>query len=69
MYVVIEMKKIGDKITCSPTSYNTKEDADSAFYAILASAAVSNVDIHSAVILTEDGLINKSQSYKHKKEE
>lgn len=43
--------------------------ADSAYYTVLASAAISDVPVHSAVILTNDGGYITSKSYDHREPE
>lgn len=68
MYVVIEIQKKDGKISTHTDAYDVKNQAENKFYSILAQAAMSNLDVHSAVILTEEGYIDKCQSYNHQKE-
>ncbi|MBQ3502952.1 MAG: hypothetical protein IJA72_04765 [Clostridia bacterium] len=69
MYVVIEIQKNHGKIITHTNAYDVKNQAENKFYSILAEAATSDVEVHSAVILTEEGYIDKCQSYKHSEED
>ena len=48
--------------------YDTQNEADNKYHTILAAASISEVYIHSAVILTEKGRLVKSETYKHEAE-
>ena len=65
MYVVIEIQKNDNKISTYTDAYDDKHQAENKFHSILAQAAISDIDVHSAVILTEEGYIDKCQSYNH----
>lgn len=66
MYIVIELQKSAEGAVANlVTSHNTLAEAESKFYTILASAAVNQVPIHSAVIVSEEGFPVKYQCYKH----
>lgn len=64
-YIVIELQTTGNSTANIVTSYDSKEQAESAYYAILSAAAVSSVPVHSAVIITEEGYPLMSGHYKH----
>lgn len=65
-YIVIELQKNAEGgITHLFTEHNTKEDAESKYYSILAYAAVSEVPVHGAIIVDEDCNPIKNNSYKH----
>ena len=69
MYLVIELQKNADGTVGNiVTAYNTLNEADSKYHSVLASAAVSSVPIHSAVILSERGKMIKNESYTHETE-
>lgn len=54
-YVVIEIQKTtSGAIANLVTSYDTKAEAESHYHSILASAAVSNLPSHGAVIIDEN---------------
>lgn len=64
-YIVIELQTTGNSTANIVTAYDSKEQAESAYYAILSAAAVSSVPVHSAVIITEEGYPLMSGHYKH----
>lgn len=66
MYIVIELQKNADGVVSNiVNSYEKLADAESKYYSILATAAVSKVPVHSATIITEEGNQMKHQCYKH----
>lgn len=65
-YIVIEMQKNAEgQVANLVTDHNTLAEAESKFYTILASAAVNDVPVHSAIIVSEEGFPVKHQCYKH----
>ena len=65
-YTVIEMQTNGSTTAIVPPQvYQRREDAESRWHTIMAAAAVSQVEIHTAVILNQDGNMEKSGSYYH----
>lgn len=64
MFAVIELQK-SDTLAVLADTYATRAEADNKFHLILAAAAISSVPIHSAVILSEDGLILANGTYTH----
>lgn len=69
MYVVVEIQKRDGGIITNTSAYETRNQAENVFYSILAQASISDADVHSAAILTEEGYIDKCRSYKHNEEE
>lgn len=66
MYVIIEMQKnangtLGNIVQTA----ETLNQAKSICHTILAAAAVSSVPVHTAVVLTEDGIPVMSESFRH----
>lgn len=49
-------------------SYTNRNEAESKFHQILGTAAISNVPIHSAVLITDTGKMLKNESYEHEAE-
>jgi hypothetical protein len=45
--------------------YEHKNDAESKFHQILMSASVSEVPVHTAMILTSEGVVLRSECYNH----
>lgn len=66
MYIVIELQKNKEGVVSNiVTSLNTLAEAESKYYTILAAAAVNNVPVHSAIIITEEGIPVRHQCYNH----
>jgi len=65
MYVVVEIQTTGGVTTQITTVEQNRDTAEQKFHTILSYAAVSNVEIHSAVILNPEGQKIKSECYKH----
>ena len=62
--IVMEIQK-SDKVATIVTAYEDRDEAESKYHTILASASKSKVPVHSAVMITDDGYYVKSESYKH----
>ena len=69
MYLVIEMQKNGDVLSNIPFAYSDFNQAKSKYHAILSSAAISNVERHSAVILEDTGRAINFEWFDHTEEE
>jgi len=65
MYIVIEIQVNGDQVGTIVNKYGSRADAESQYHTILAFAATSSVQIHSAVILSAEGKELMRQSYVH----
>ena len=66
MYIVIELQKNAEgAVSNIATDFATLAEAESKYYTILASASISNVPVHSAIIVSEEGFPVKHQCYKH----
>lgn len=66
MFIVIELQT--EKGTTSVLPAITKDDkleAESAFYTIRSAAAISDVDVHSAIMIDEHGNMLNSFYYEH----
>lgn len=66
-YLVIELQSTGDSLSNIVTTHDTINQAESKFYQILTSAAVSTVPVHSAVVMTDRGRVLKHECYKHRR--
>ena len=65
-YLVIEIQTSAAGTTSAiVNTYQDKAAAESKFHTILASASVSNVPVHSATIITDEGFTIKYECYKH----
>lgn len=66
MFIVIELQKNADGTFGNvTTAHETENEAASKYHSILASAAVSKVPVHSAVLISEEGFVLMNQCYKH----
>lgn len=66
MYIVVELQKNSDAVVSNiVTSHDSLAEAESKYYSILASAAVSTIPVHSAIIVSEEGFPVRNQCYKH----
>ena len=45
--------------------FETREEAESKFYAVLSVAAVSSVAVHTVMIVTDEGFSLDCKCYKH----
>lgn len=65
-YLVIEIQKYDSGAMSTPTyAYDNQNSAEAKYHSILASAAVSALPVHSAVLMNEAGFVIKNQSYSH----
>lgn len=70
MFAVIEMQTNGNTTAVLPVI--TKEDRNnalSAYHSILASAAISKVEKHTALVIDENGGMVAVSCFEHKEEE
>ncbi len=63
MFIVIEIQKSNGQLATIDTPYDNYKDAMAKYHTILAAAAKSGLDRHSAVILDEYGKELVSESY------
>lgn len=66
-YIVIEIQKT-DSVATLVTPFDNRNAAYSKYYQVLAAAAVSQIPLHSAAILTEEGRTIESKSFNHSEE-
>ena len=66
-YIVMEMQtNNGVTAIVPPVAFTNRNEAESRFHSILASAAISNVEEHAVAMLTGDGrLVRPSEVYRH----
>ena len=70
MYIVIEIQTNTDGTVGNFVwAYQSENEAFSKYHSVLASAAISSLPVHAAVILRNDGLQIAAQSFKHGEEE
>ena len=66
-YLIIEIQKFADGTIATPpiNTADTLNEARSTFYSKCAVAAVSDVPVHSVVLLTETGQTQGLESFNH----
>ena len=66
MYIVVELQKNAEGVVSNiVTSHETLAEAESKYYSVLAAAAVGEIPVHSAIIVSEEAFPVKHQCYKH----
>lgn len=65
-YIVIEIQTNSDgTIGNIVTAYADRNQAESAYHSVLASAALSKLPRHAAVLVMNDGTLLESRCYEH----
>ena len=65
-YIVIELQTSDQGIVSTiVTSHDTYLDAQNKYHLVLAAASISNVYMHGASILTNDGVLQEYKVYTH----
>ena len=66
-YLVLEIQTAADgKVATIITAKDEMNEAMSAYYMILAAAAVSSVPVHAAVLMMNNGAVFKSEVFDHR---
>ena len=68
MFIVIELQTNNGKVGNFVTPYNDLNTAYQKYYSVLSAAAVSNVECHTALLVTETGAVLKAEHFKHESE-
>ena len=69
MFAVIEIQKNGQTATPITTLFEDKNEAYSKYHQVLAAAAVSQVEEHSAILVSEEGNYMLHDKFIHESEE
>lgn len=69
MYLVIELQTINGVTANIITQYETQALAEQQYYFILSAAAVSNLDVHSAILMDCRGSVLKNDFYDRREKE
>lgn len=65
-YIIMETQtSAGTTVIVTPEVIADRNTAEAAFHSKLAYAATSSVEVHSVVMLTEDGRIVRTECYRH----
>lgn len=65
MFFVLEIQITGETGSILPFAFDNQADAEAKYHSILAVAATSAVPKHSAVLMAENGITIKTESYFH----
>lgn len=66
MRIIIEIQKTGNQVAIgTPGVYDNNGQAEQAYHTTLSYAAVSSVEAHSVVMLSDTGDIVKKETYYH----
>ena len=65
MFKIIEMQTTNGTTTHIVTTAATRNEAEADYHRVLSAAALSNVEVHSCTILTEEGFQVKVGCYRH----
>ena len=65
LFIVIELQKNGEQLGNIVTSHATLQEAQYKFYTVAASAAISDVEKHSVVLLNDDGFTVERITFEH----
>lgn len=68
VFIVIEMQTNGAEVGNFITTYPDYDSAVEKYYQILAAAVKSNVEVHTAIIMTETGRVVRAEYFKHESE-
>lgn len=68
MFAVIEIQKNGATATPITTLFDNKDEAYNRYHSILAAAAVSEVEEHSAILVSEEGSYMFHEKFIHEGE-
>lgn len=66
MYIVMEIQtNANGEVGTLINQYESRNQAESKFHTILASASVGNLPVHTAVIMTNEGVTLRAECYKN----
>ena len=65
MFIVLELQATLTNVAHIFTIYADQAQAESSYHLVLSAAAVSTVPMHSALLMTADGQILRSETYRH----
>lgn len=67
MYIVLEIQTFADGsvTTLPPTIKATRDEAESVYHSILSFAALSDLPMHAAILMTNEGKEIMHQAYTH----
>lgn len=68
-YIVMEIQTFDTGAISTPTyAFDNRLSAESKYHALLSGAAISALPLHAVTLMTSDGRMVQSQSYRHEVE-
>ena len=65
-YIIMEVQTSnGTTAIVPPVVFDDRNEAEARYHTLLSVAAVSNVEIHSVIMLTNDGRTVRYETYRH----
>lgn len=66
MYIVLEFQTNGEQTAiAAPVKKQTLNEAESVYHQVLASAAISSVEKHTAMVVNDEGVVYDQKCYYH----
>lgn len=65
MFIVIELQTNNGAVGVLTYKFTELSEAYAKYYTILASAAVSDIEVHTALIVTETGQVVRTETFAH----
>lgn len=65
MFIVIELQANGEQVSTITQNYANQNEAESRYHQILAAAAISQVPVHSAIVMDEKCIVYQCATYEH----
>lgn len=66
MYAVLELQK-GDSLGALTYTYIDRPEAEQKYHTVLSHAAVSEIPVHTVLLISDEGYVLKQDSYIHPK--
>ncbi len=65
-YIILETQtNNGTTAIVPPVAFTDRNEAESRYHSVLASAAVQTVEEHAAIMITNDGCVIRNECYRH----
>ena len=65
-YIIIEMQTTnGSTAVVPPATYTDRNQAENKFHTVMAAAAISQVEIHTCLMIADDGTLVRKECYRH----
>lgn len=67
MFIVIELQTNNGAVGVLTYKFTELAEAYAKYYTILSAAAVSDIEVHTALIVTETGQVVRSETFAHER--